>query len=222
MSGSGSASKGQLISGIDQGLKTFNSQEKQHFLNIVIEEILKRNQNVEIKLEEYLSRLGWQVIDKKVIPIEILDKSDLEQLDEDCQEDLVKSATRFRDGDLSGALSSACAAVDSLTTKMYKIKGLNDLGKASFQEKCNVSINEIGIYGEIEKELKDIGWEESEIKKFRENFKGAINQAAYVMQTLRANMSDAHGSKPVFKPLVFDSIKWSQIIVRLLSDKYTA
>jgi hypothetical protein len=37
------------------------------------------------------------------------------------------------------------------------------------------------------------------------------------MQTLRANMSDVHGTKPVLKPLVFDSIKWAEILVRVLS-----
>jgi hypothetical protein len=220
MSGPGSASKGQLISNIELELKNFNSEEKQHFLNIVIEEMLVRSSNVEEQIGMYLSRLGWQVIDNKVLPIEILDRNDLDQLDEDCKNDLVKSATRFRDGDLSGALSSACAAVDCLTTKIYQTYNLGDAARASFQERCKVSLTTIGVFTAIEKELRDIEWKESGIVPFGKSFQGAINQAAFIMQTLRANMSDVHGTKPVFKPLVFDSIKWSQILVRLLSGQY--
>ncbi len=217
-----SVSKGQLITAIDKGLSEFTQQNKRHLLNIVVEEILERNTSVEDQLEKYLSRLGWQLIDRSVIPIEILDKDDLVELDSSAREDLIKSAKRFRDGDLSGSLSAACGAVDSVTNKIYKNKGLGDPAKVSFQGRCKVTLNEIGVFSAIGSELKNIRWKDSGVVPFSKNFEGALNQAAYVMQTLRANMSDVHGSKPVLKPLVFDSIKWAQIIVRLLSGQYGA
>jgi len=77
-----SVSKGQLITEIEQGLSRFNDENKRHFLNIVIEEMLERNSTIEEQLEKYLSRLGWQVIDGAVIPITILDRKDLDELDE--------------------------------------------------------------------------------------------------------------------------------------------
>jgi len=218
----GSVSKGQLVTAIEQGLNQFNETDKKHFVGIVIEEMLERNNNVEDQLEKYLSRLGWQVIDNSVVPIEVLDRKDLEELDEVCRVDLVKSATRFRDGDLSGALSAACAAVDSITTKIYQSQGLGDPGSVSFQERCKVALDATGIFTAVSGDLKDIDWKDSGIVPFSKNFKGSLNQAAYVMQSLRANMSDVHGSKPVLKPLVFDSVKWAQIIIRLLSGKYIA
>jgi hypothetical protein len=110
-----SVSKGQLITEIEQRLSDFSISDKRHFLNIVVEEMLVRNNGIKEQLEKYLSRLGWQVIDSSVIPIEILDLKELEELDEACRRDLIKAAMRFRDGDLSGALSSACGAVDSIT-----------------------------------------------------------------------------------------------------------
>jgi len=216
-----SASKGQLITEIEQGLSEFTDEEKRHFVNIVIEEMLDRSSNVEEQLEKYLSRLGWQIIDKAVIPIEILDRNDLVELDEISREDLLKSAKRFRDGDLSGALSAACGAIDSLTNEIYQNNNLGDATKASFQERCKVALNEVGVFKAITNELSDIEWKESGIIPFSKNFEGALNQATYVMQSLRANMSDVHGTKPVLKPLIFDSIKWSQIIVRLLSGQYS-
>lgn len=211
-----SVSKGQLITEIEQHLSEFTTDEKRRFINIVVEEMLIKNNSIEEQLEQYLSRLGWQVIDASVIPIDILDRSELEELDETCKKDLMKAAKRFRDGDLSGALSAACGAVDSITNKIYKTKQLGDAGKASFQERCKVSLNAVGIFKTVENDLKDINWVDSGIVPFNKNFEGALNQAAYVMQSLRANMSDVHGTKPVLKPLVFDNIKWAQIIIRLL------
>ena len=217
-----SVSKGQLITVIEQHLSDFTINEKRHFLNIVVEEMFERNSSIEEQLEKYLSRLGWQVIDASVIPIGILDRDELEELDEACKKDLIKAAKRFRDGDLSGALSAACGAVDTITSKIYLNKQLGDAGKASFQERCKVSLNAKGIFTAVENDLKDIKWKDSGIVPFNKNFEGALNQAAYVMQSLRSNMSDVHGTKSVLKPLVFDSIKWAQIIIRLLSGQYSA
>lgn len=217
-----STSKGQLITEIEQGLSKFSYEEKRHFLNIVIEEMLDRSLHVEQQLEKYLSRLGWQIIDGAVLPIEILDRRDLDELDEVSKADLLKSAKRFRDGDLSGAVSAACGAVDSITNKIYQSNNLGDVGNTSFQERCKVALNAVGVFSAINNELKDINWKDSGVVPFNKNFEGALNQASYVMQSLRANMSDVHGTKPVMKPLVFDSIKWAQIIVRLLSGHYSA
>ena len=155
------------------------------------------------------------------MPIEVLDLSDLEELEPSAREDLIKAATKFRDGDLSGAISSVCAAVDSVAERVYRDKNLGDVNKSkSFQERCNKSLKAIGVFEAIDQQLSEIEWKESNISQFKDNLKQSLSQAAYVMQTLRSNMSDVHGTKPVIKPLVFDSIKWSQIIVRLLSEKY--
>ncbi len=120
---------------------------------------------------------------------------------------------------MSGSLSSVCAAVDSVTSAIYEEKGLGDAHKASFQERCKVAINSVGLLDEVKNELDDIDWKESGIIPFCKNFEGSLNQAAYVMQTLRANMSDVHGTKPVLRPLVFESIKWAEILVRVMSEK---
>ncbi|MDD5319044.1 MAG: hypothetical protein PHD43_00240 [Methylococcales bacterium] len=222
----------QLVTEIGDHFLDFADETKHRFLNIVIEEILSgiydlnsndRNEkkNLEKRLQYCLNRLGWQVIDNKVLPIEILDLSDLSELDSSAREDLIKAATKFRDSDLSGAISSACAVVDSVTARVYRDKNLGDVNKSkSFQERCNKSLKAIGVFEAIDQQLSGIQWKESNISQFKDNLKQSLSQAAYVMQTLRSDMSDVHGTKPVIKPLVFDSIKWSQIIVRLLSEKY--
>lgn len=223
-------SRDVLVSEIGQDFFNFSDETKPRFLSVVIEEILSgrytvygnfRDENLEERLRYCFNRLGWQLIDNKVIPIEILDSSDLEELDPAAREDLIKAATKFRDGDLSGAISSACAAVDSVTERVYQDKNLGEVNKSqAFQERCNKSLKAIGVLEAIDSQLTDIQWQAGEVKTFKENLKGSVNHAALVLQSLRKNMADVHGTKPVIKPLVFDSIKWAQIIVRLLSEKY--
>lgn len=219
----------ELVDQIERYFLDFPDNEKANFLNTVIERILSGDyelgrhhyvEDLEESLQYYLKRLGWQLIDNKVLPSEVLDSSDLDELDPAAREDLVKAAIKFRDGDLSGSLSSACAAVDSVTERLYREKNLGDVKKSSFQERCTKSLEAVGVFKAIDQQLIEIEWKNSDISLFKSNLKQSLNQAAYVMQTLRSDMSDVHGTKPVIKPLVFDSIKWSQIIVRLLSEKY--
>jgi hypothetical protein len=99
---------------------------------------------------------------------------------------------------------------------VYAEKGLGNPAAASFQERVVKALRAHGVLPELDATLRALGWQESEIKPFRENLMGSVNQAAYVLQTLRANMGDVHGSKPVIRPLVYDCIKWATIILRLL------
>jgi len=68
-------------------------------------------------------------------------------------------------------------------------------------------------------ELEAIGWAESDYKPLSSNLDGSLNQAAYVMQKLRSDMGDAHGTKPVISALVFDSIKWSLLLLRIMATR---
>jgi len=64
--------------------------------------------------------------------------------------------------------------------------------------------------------LIELGWNERDACRLFHNLKGSLNQGANVLQTLRSNISDAHGSKKVFEPIVFDLIKWASLILRML------
>ena len=78
--------------------------------------------------------MGLTITDGKVLPIELLDTSELTQLPKDAQQDLVKAIEWFRDGDLSGAVSSACAAIDTVTLGIYKEKVLEILPNLLFKK----------------------------------------------------------------------------------------
>lgn len=214
----GGASKGQLMTGIDQGLTKLDAGFQQRFISAVAEEVLNRRPDTRQSLIQNLSRLGWSLSGNAVIPIHIFDLSIFEELPSESREDLTKAAQRLRDGDLSGAISSACGALDSATSAIYSTANLGDPTEASFQERCKRSLDARGVIPRMEQQLRELGWCDSEIKTFRENFKGAMNQGAYVMQSLRSRMGDVHGTKPILKPLVFDCLKWAELILRALKE----
>jgi len=214
----GGASKGQLMTGIDQGLNALDAGSQERFIALVAEEVLRRKPDTRQSLDENLSRLGWSLSGNAVIPIAILDAAILEELPPECHRDLTKAAQRLRDGDLSGAISSACGALDSATSAIYASANLGDPTQASFQERCKRSLDTKGVLPRLEQELRELGWPDKDIKPFHKNFVGAMNQGAYVMQSLRSGMGDVHGTKPILKPLVFDCLKWAELMLRALTE----
>ena len=78
------------------------------------------------------------------------------------------------------------------------------------------SLKALDVVKRQETALASLGWKANELKMLSQNLAGALNQAAFVMQSLRSNMADVHGTRPVLRPLVFDSLKWAALIVRLL------
>jgi hypothetical protein len=214
----GGASKGQLMTAVDGEYGKLNDQDRHHFVTILTEELLKKDPNLQAQLEADLSRHGWSVVDNRLILLELFDPADLERLPDAPRADLVKAAQRFRDGDLGGAISAACGAVDAVTSSIYAMCSLGDPAKTSFQERCNRALDARQVLSDMESQLRSLGWDEATLKPFSQNFKGALNQGAYVMQTLRSKMGDVHGTKPILKPLVFDALKWAELFVRTLSS----
>lgn len=215
----GGASKGQLMTKIDHGLCALDEESFNRFIAVVAEEVLKRKPDSRESLDDNLSRLGWTLSGNAVIHITILDTSVLPELPTEAQEDIIKAAQRLRDGDLSGAISSACGALDAATSAIYSSVGLGDPTRYAFQERCKRSLEAKGVIPQMEQQLRELGWKKQEIKSFRKNFEGAMNQGAYVIQTLRSTMDDVHGTKPILKPLVFDCLKWAELMLRALKEE---
>jgi len=103
---------------------------------------------------------------------------------------------------LSGAISSACGALDAATSSTYASASLGGPTAASFQERCKQALVATGVIPKLGKNLRELGWSDNDIKMFQKNFEGAMNQGAYIMQTLRSRMGDVHGTKPILKSLV--------------------
>ena len=101
---------------------------------------------------------------------------------------------------------------------MFRRRQLGDPSDTSFQERVNRALRSHGVVPRLERNLTAIGWDAETARRLRENLSGSMNQAAFVMQTLRSKMGDAHGTQAVLEPLVYDSLKWAALIVRLLDE----
>ena len=212
----GGASKGQLISALDYEVGQLDTTTKRIVLTRIAEEIVRQHPDQKERLDEYLEQLGWQFVSEKLIPIELFDVAELAEFPEEARPDLTKAAIRLRDGDLGGALTAACAAVDSVTATVLAQRGVNSQPSDGFQARCGKALQAGGAYMRVTNELSCLGWADDDANKLAKNLQGALNQGAFVMQSLRSKMSDVHGSKHVLEPLVFDSLKWAALIVRML------
>lgn len=174
-------------------------------------------QNIRAGLEDTDQRLDRLLSNLKNLPL--FEATDLESIPSVPREDLIKAAQRFRDGDLGGAISAACGAVDAVVASIYKELNLQQSGRKSspsFQEGCTVALNAVL---HVKSDLQELGWEAGGATMLAKNFKDALNNGAYVMQALRSKMGDVHGTKPVLVPLAFDVLKWAEIMVRTLTTR---
>lgn len=213
----GGATKSQLLSEIDKQVGAMDEKHRSAFVSICCEEMMRRNPESIEELDRVLSRVGWKFSGTTLIPIEIFDVAELADIPETAHVDIQKAASRLRDGDLSGALSAACGALDAVTNDIYSRYDLGDAGKVSFQERIKKSIDALKVKDSLMHELTEIGWPESDYKPLSANIEGSLNQAAFVMQKLRSDMGDVHGTKPVITALVYNSIKWSSLLLRVLA-----
>lgn len=211
------ASKSQLLSEIDKQVGLMNDGRRSAFVSICCEEMMRRKPEVVEELDRVLSRVGWKFSGTTLVPIDIFDVAELADIPEVARTDIQKASSRLRDGDLSGALSAACGALDVVTSDIYSRYALGDAGKASFQERIKKSIDALRVKDRLIRELTEIGWLEPDYKPLSANIEGSLNQAAFVMQKLRSDMGDVHGAKPVISALVYDSIKWSSLLLRILA-----
>jgi hypothetical protein len=215
----GGATKGQLMSTVDEQVAQMEPGARRRFLTVLIEEVLRRRPDAKEKLSDYLSRLGWSFVNQTLVPLEVFDVDILTDTPDESHHDLLKAAQRLRDGDLGGAISAACGAVDAATSKVYKELGLGDPTKASFQERCKKAAVAKGVLTELDRQLDALGWDQADVTPFRKNLEGALNQGAYVMQALRSRMGDVHGTKPILRSLVFDCLRWAELLVGSLVER---
>jgi len=215
----GGATKSQLLSAIDAQIGPMDAKSVGVIASICCEEMLRKKPSLISELEIVLSRVGWKFTGSEILPVEIFDLSELNDIPNQAHEDILKAASRLRDGDLSGSLSASCGALDSVTDSIYQEFGLGDPNQASFQERIKKSIDAIGAKDMLIQELQEIGWSEPDFKPLSSNLEGSLNQAAFVMQKLRSHMGDVHGTKPVISALIYDSIKWSLLLLRIMATR---
>ena len=201
---------------LDAKVGPLDDKEKERVLVSAAKIMIEQRPEVSDRLAHYLELLGWNFEEGRLFPIEMLDVSELKDVPEVARTDLVKAASRYQDGDLSGSLAAACAAVGSATNVAYSRYSLGDPTKDGFQVRCRRALDVKNTIGDLARELEVLGWDTADAVKLGKNMRGSLNQGAFVMQSLRSKMSDVHGTKGVLRTVVFDAIKWASLIISAL------
>ena len=149
--------------------------QKQQFVVNVARGIIIQNPEYRERINEVLNNIGWALVADNLVSIEILDPSDLINLPQATHRDLSKAAERLT-SDMSGAITNACGAVESVCAEVYKKYNLRELEKASFQEKVNKSLEAVKGLEKLKDELLLLGWEEGKTEILCKNLQNKYEQ----------------------------------------------
>jgi hypothetical protein len=165
-----------------------------------------------------LGQHGFEFVDGTFVPAAILDQREARYLPSSSASELAKAVKRLVEGDETGAITSACGAVDTLMQQLYTHPALSSLGKSgdfSFSAKVNTAASRLGIFEKMESELSSLGMKNDDVTSVIAEMKKATNNAAQLLQVLRRSMGDVHGSKPALRRTAYDAIKWASAICGL-------
>ncbi|GBD98046.1 hypothetical protein BMS3Abin07_00053 [bacterium BMS3Abin07] len=204
------ASKSELLDAVDDLIKKEDEPAEaiQHFLG----DFLHRKRHLHEKVAECVQRFGWHLAEGVLQPDDLQVEGATRDLSTDIRELLRTAYRRYAQSDYSGAMTSICSAVDSLTTEVYQQHDLGSPHDDSYQKRANRSF--LALESQIKANLSAGHLAADEIERVWKNYKGSLNQAAYVLGSFRRNSSDVHGVTECPPELVRHAIDCGTFIVR--------
>lgn len=216
---SGLGSRAEVMPAVDRLFGEMSPSAQVVTLRILAERLIGKNADLARSVQEILGRHGYQYIEGSFVQVNILDARESQFLPISTSGELARATARLIDGDYSGAVTSACGAVDLVTQQIYEKYGLGDPGKVAFQAKVNTALKQLNVFEDMEKEFQGLGMKQEDTSSILNDLREATNHAAQALQVLRRVMGDTHGSKPALRRTAYDAIKWSSAICGLLEGK---
>ncbi len=213
---SGLGSRAEVMPAVDRLFGEMSQAAQDTALCILAERLTGKNAELDASVQYILGRHGYQFIDGNFVPVREFDSREARFLPRSTANELGRAMSRLIDGDYSGAITSACGAVDLVTQTIYKDHGLGNPGTASFQTKVNTALKRLDVFEEMSKEFVSIGMDSEDASAAVQHLKKASNHAAHALQVLRRAMGDTHGSKPAIRQTAYDAVKWSSALCGLL------
>ena len=170
------------------------------------------------KLDAILGHHGFQFVAGNFVPVRELDAREAQFIPPSAAMEIGRAMSRLIGGDHSGAITSACGAVDLMTQAIYENHGLGNPSNASFQTKVNTVFERLRVFNAMNQEFIDIGMKPDDASALVAEMKKACNHAAQALQVLRHAMGDTHGSKPALRQTAYDAVKWSSAMEGQLSE----
>ena len=161
---------------------------------------------------------GYQFIGGHIVSLGLANEKEFQFLPPSSAEEIASAFDRLNNGDEDGAISAACSAVDTATLAIYEKYGLGQPPNA-FQAKVNTVMDALKIYEEIEADLVQLNVKPETAKEIVAELHETTKHAANALQIIRRTLGDVHGSKPAYRRLTYDAIKWASAICGLLEGK---
>jgi hypothetical protein len=101
--------------------QAMDEPNRRRLLVNVVADVIARKPEWADGLNEALRRIGWMLVADSIIPLELLDPVDLAFAPERARDDHAKAADRIS-SDPDGAVTAACAAIDSVTEDITRVE----------------------------------------------------------------------------------------------------
>ena len=213
---SGLGSRAEVMPAVDRLFGQMSESAQETALCILAERLTGHNPELDASTQDILGRHGYQFAAGNFVPVQELDAREAQFISRSAATELGRAMSRLIECDYSGAITSACGAVDLVTQAIYENHDLGSPGQASFQTKVNTAFKRLCVFENMKQEFVDIGMNLDDVSAIVAEMKKASNHAAQTLQVLRRAMGDTHGSKPVLRQTAYDAVKWSSAICGLL------
>jgi hypothetical protein len=215
---SGIGSRAEVMPALDNLFGELDNERQIVAICIIAERLIDANFTLAQGVQSILGRHGYQFLNGVFVPVKYFDQRENYFLPHNSSSEISRAYSRLLDGNYSGAITSACGAVDILMQKLYEIHDFGDPGQCSYQAKVNTALKNLNIIENMKKEFEEIGISEDDSSIIVQEIREAINHAAQSLQILRRTMGDVHGTKPALRNAAYDSIKWASSICGLFND----
>lgn len=209
------ASKGELLDALD-GLISREPDPDKAIQNLVAA-MLEQNSHLETRISDCAQRFGWKLVDGQLRPLDFQIDDAVKDFSEEVKNLLRTAYRRFGEGDYSGAMTAVCSALDAVTNNLYRVHDLGNPNDDSYQQRVSRSfaVLEPAYRDKFSQMIND----SNEVNRLWQNYRGAINQSAYVMGSFRRNASDVHGVSACPPELIRHAIDSGTFIIRSITSE---
>jgi hypothetical protein len=206
-----------ILGAMEASFSKLDEPQKANALCSLAAALLQNDETAE-KMQQALAVHHVAFVNGGFSRTDVLDPRDAEFLPKSATAELATAIERLHRKDATGALTSACGAVDTVMQAVYAKYGLGDPGKVGFAAKVGTACDRLTVWETTAKELVALGWSREDAEHAAGNLKRATNAAAESLQLFRKRMSDAHGQKPAEPKTVYECIKLASAICGLFES----
>lgn len=178
---------------------------------------LERKAHLHSKVSQCVQGFGWTLEHGQLKPSDFQVEGVSEDFSDEVRQLLRTAYARYGQGDYSGAMTVICSALDNVTRRMYAKHSLGDPKDDSYQQRVSRSF--LALEKSYRACFPDATFDKKEVNLMWQNYKGAINQSAFVLGALRRNASDVHGLLNCPSALVRHAIDCGTFIIRSISSE---